>query len=70
MHKIVSCESSYRVFALGDAGYSRGLVQVHAKYWPDITDEMAYDPEFAIRFLAEKLSTGQGRLWTCHRMLQ
>jgi hypothetical protein len=67
MHRVIKCESTYNTFALGDAGYSRGLVQIHSRYWPEITDDMAYDPEFAISFLAEKLSEGKGRLWTCWR---
>jgi hypothetical protein len=68
MHTVIKCESMYNPRALGDSGYSRGLVQIHSKYWPEVTDEMAYDPNFAIRFLAEKLSTGDGHLWTCWRM--
>lgn len=30
-------------------------------------DEMAYDPDFAIEFLAEKLSQKKGHLWSCYR---
>jgi soluble lytic murein transglycosylase-like protein len=69
MTKIISCESGFNERALGDSGYSRGLVQIHSKYHPTITDEQAYDAEFAVTFLAEKLSEGDGHLWTCFRIL-
>jgi hypothetical protein len=67
MHTVINCESSYNPRALGDNGYSRGLVQIHSYYHPTVTDEMAYDPDFAIEFLAEKLQQGKGHLWTCYR---
>jgi hypothetical protein len=67
MHRVIFCESSYNRLAVGDAGYSRGLVQIHSKYWPEITDSMAFNADFSVRFLAEKLSEGKGRLWTCWR---
>ena len=69
MTKIISCESGFNERALGDSGYSRGLVQIHSKYHPTITDEQAYDAEFAVNFLAEKLSEGDGHLWTCYRLI-
>jgi len=66
---VIACESSFNETALGDGGYSLGLVQIHAKYHPQVTYEQATDPEFAIDFLAEKLSKNQGYLWTCYRNL-
>lgn len=66
---VIACESSFNETARGDGGYSRGLVQIHAKFHPQVTYEQAIDPEFAIDFLAEKLSKGQGYLWTCYRNL-
>lgn len=69
MTKVIACESGFNERALGDYGYSRGLVQIHSKYHPDVTDEQAYDAEFAVEFLAQKLSEGKGSLWTCYRLL-
>ena len=69
MTKIIACESGFNENALGDNGQSRGLVQIHKPSHPTITDEQAYDAEFAVEFLAEKLSEGQGSLWTCYRIL-
>lgn len=68
MKTVIACESGYNPNALGDSGYSRGLVQIHSKYHPLVTDEMAYNEEFSIDFLADKLSKNQGSLWTCYRM--
>lgn len=69
MKAVIECESNWNVSALGDSGESRGLVQIHRPSWPDISDEEAYNPEFAIDFLAAKLSEGEGQLWTCYRLL-
>lgn len=70
MNKVIFCESSYNTFAIGDGGMSRGLVQIHKKYHPTITDEMAFDEEFAIDFLAKNLSEGRGSMWTCFRLYE
>ena len=67
MHTVINCESQYNPKALGDSGHSRGLVQIHDEYH-DVSDEDAYDPAFAINFLAKALSNKQGYLWTCYRM--
>lgn len=65
MKTVIWCESRYNKDALGDGGKSRGLSQIHSHYHPQVLDKQAYDPAFAIRFLAEKLSKGQGYLWSC-----
>lgn len=67
MKTVVNCESQYNRYALGDGGKSRGLVQIHSGYH-DVSDEDAYDPAFALEFLAKNLAQGNGKLWTCHRM--
>ena len=69
IHKVINCESGYNPRALGDNDQSRGLVQINRPSHPDISDAEAFDPEFSISFLAEKLSSDQGYLWTCHRQL-
>lgn len=69
MNTVVSCESQYDLNTIGDGGKSYGLVQIHMGYWgKEVTPEMARDPDFALEFLAEKLSKGQGKLWTCYRI--
>jgi hypothetical protein len=75
MKYIVSHESHYNVVALGDKGFicpktgqiapSRGLVQINRCYWPN-EYKLAYDPEFAIDFLARQLKKGRCDYWsTC-----
>jgi len=68
MNTVIRCESQYNPKALGDGGKSRGLVQIHSGYH-DVSDEDAYDPAYAIRFLAQHLKEGNGHLWTCFRKL-
>lgn len=48
---------------------SYGYAQIHLDSWPEITIEQASDPEFAVNFMAEKMSEGKGYLWTCYRKL-
>lgn len=68
MNKVIACESTYNPQAIGDGGKSFGLSQIHLPSWGGkITKEQATNPYFAVEFLAEKLSKGQGRLWTCWR---
>lgn len=69
MRDVVMCESGMNPNALGDQGHSRGLVQIHDYYNPTISHEQAYDPDFALEFLAKGISSGQGGRWTCYRQL-
>jgi len=68
--KVIQCESSFVTNARGDNNHSRGLVQIHNLYHPDVSDEQADNPEFAIDFLAKNIALGKGSMWTCHRLLQ
>jgi len=68
MTETIDCESSFNVRALGDNGNSRGLVQIHRPSWKDITDEQAYDPYFAVDFMAYQFSKGNQHLWSCYRL--
>jgi hypothetical protein len=68
MNKVVQCESNYLPDALGDGGRSRGLVQIFKPAHPTISDEQAFDIEFSLNFLADNLSKGNGKLWTCYKM--
>lgn len=70
MKAVIQCESQFRTTTIGDGGHSRGLVQIYDDFWPDVTHEQAFDPEFAIQFLATKLKNNQGYLWTCYRKMK
>jgi soluble lytic murein transglycosylase-like protein len=69
MRDVVFCESGLNPNAVGDNGHSRGLVQIYDDYHPTISHEQAFDPDFALNFLAREMSQGNGHLWTCYRKL-
>ena len=50
----------------GDRELSYGYSQIHLPSWTDITYKQATDPEFAIDFLAKRLSEGKGSYWSCY----
>ena len=62
LYNLVKSESNFDPSA--DNGKDRGLVQINRKHWPDITDEQAFDPDFSLRFAAEKIAKGEEYLWT------
>lgn len=80
LHRIVSGESSYQVkpkdgdmnitcptgINKGNPVRARGAVQITECYFPEVTDEQAYDLEFSLNFLAEKVQKGQGYLWSTY----
>ena len=68
---VVTCESQWNPRAIGDHGHSYGLAQIYMPVWgKEITVQQAYDPEFALRFMARKIASGEGNLWTCYRKTQ
>ena len=69
MHAVIKCESQYNPNAIGDGGHSRGLVQIYDDFHPTVTHAQAFDPEFAITFLAKNLAQEKGYQWTCYRNL-
>lgn len=75
MERVVGCETggtydpsvqsfSYRK---GVRENSWGISQIDLDYWPGISKAQALDPDFALDFMASKLSQGQGYLWSCYR---
>lgn len=77
MQKVVHCESrfipdtqSFHYFDDGTRENSWGLSQIYLDVWTDITKEQANNPEFALRFMAEKFSEDKHHLWTCYRLLK
>ncbi|MDA3803164.1 MAG: hypothetical protein PF488_04745 [Patescibacteria group bacterium] len=45
--------------AVGDGGLSKGILQIHQGYHPDITDEQAFDPYFSADWtLARMINNG------------
>ena len=76
---IVSKESRFDNFAVGDEHLtcertgkpirSRGLWQFADCYHPDITDEMAFDPEVSTDLALPKLKTNP-EMWSTYRLYQ
>lgn len=65
----IKCESNFNPLAIGDHGQSHGLVQIHLPSWPTVTKAQAQDPDFALRFMAQKWAEGKHKLWSCWRIL-
>lgn len=67
--KIINCESSWNPNALKITSreHSVGLVQINLKAHTDVTNAQAKDPTFAISYLAQNLSEGNGHMWTCDK---
>lgn len=70
MQQVVYHESRYDEHAIGDNGKSHGLSQIHLPSHPNVSEDDAYNPHFALKFLANKLSEGKGRLWTGYRLCE
>lgn len=68
MRRVIMCESGYDSKAVGDGGTSFGLSQIHLPAHPEITKEQAFNPEFAVEFMAKEMSAGRAWKWTCFKM--
>jgi len=64
---LVMCESSFNRYALNDnpgIEYSVGLAQINLLAHKNITLEQAQNPDFAIKFIAEHVASGDApRMW-------
>ena len=67
--EIATCESNLNPEAVGDAGMSRGIWQIHKKYWPEITDEQAFDPVWSTKWAIGKMKENKYSLWTCYKIV-
>lgn len=77
MKKTIDCENrswdpklqSLIINSRGEREKSYGLAQIHLPSNPHVSLEQATDPEFSIKFMAEKFSKGRYSMWTCARKL-
>jgi soluble lytic murein transglycosylase-like protein len=54
---ILTQESHFKPDVRGDSDPNdRGIAQINSNAFPDVTDEQAFDPKFAIPFLATKIA--------------
>lgn len=63
------CESGYKPNAIGDGGTSFGVAQINLPSHPEITQEQALNPVWAIDWTAREFAAGRARQWTCWRQL-
>lgn len=54
----------------GNPHLSRGVVQINKYYHPEITDDEAYNVDFALAYLAQSIAEGRGHEWTEYRAYQ
>lgn len=70
LSQLIKCESNFDQYAINENKWERslGLVQINTNVH-DVTDEQAYDPEFAINFLAKNMSDGKAKKMykTCYK---
>jgi len=66
--KIAFCESSFRKDVRGDNGKARGLFQIHSDYW-DVSDDDAFNVEFATKWAIQKIREGKQWIWTCNNLI-
>jgi hypothetical protein len=59
-------ESSFRQYANGDSGRSKGACQIHDSNKIPTSDR--YNPEFCLNWTAQKIAQGQARMWTGYRI--
>lgn len=59
---LIQSESSWNPEA--DNGYDRGLVQISRVFHPEVTDEQAFSPDFALNWAAQQIKDGNLDSWT------
>jgi len=77
VYKIVVCETAgtfdptiqSQIIKNGIQEDSWGLAQIHLPDHPDISKQQAIDPDFALDYLASKLSEHKGFLWSCYKQM-
>ena len=68
--KVLLRESGASSSVIGDwdipykGEYSRGCFQINTYYWPDITNEQAFDCEWSIHWAAEQFKKGRVDIFT------
>ena len=67
--KLAYCESRFDPFAIGDNGKSRGLFQIHRDYHPEITNQQAFDIEFATNWTMNMINAGKQNQWACNNIV-
>ncbi len=69
MKAVIACESNWQIDAVGDSGHARGLSQINDLYNPTVSPEQAFNPEYAIHFMATEFAAHHESHWSCYRKL-
>ena len=67
MVRIALCESQLDPKAVNvnkNGTRDRGLFQINDYWWPNISDEQAFDPEWSTRWACKQVRAGGLRLWS------
>jgi len=67
---VAEAESSFNSKAEhknADGSADRGLYQINSKYHPEVTEEQAYDPEFATEFFCKAVKEGNLSWWNASK---
>ena len=67
MVRIALCESQLDPEAINvnkNGTRDRGLFQINDYWWPNISDEQAFDPECSTRWACKQVRAGGLRLWS------
>lgn len=61
----INCESGWNPSAVGDAGTSYGITQIHLPAHPGITESEALDPRWSIEWMAKQWADNNYTAWSC-----
>lgn len=66
MRRVAECESGLNPLAYNSKDeQSRGLMQISKYWWPDVSDECAFDPVCSIEWSFRQ----KPKLWSCAKIL-
>lgn len=70
--RLATCESNLNPDATHDNGTSvdRGLFQINNYFHSEVSDEQAFDPNYATRWTINMINNGQQHQWTCDRLVR
>lgn len=68
---VIQCESNFDIHAEGDMRNgeytSFGLIQLNLPAHPDVTREMALDPEWSLTYIIREFKAGREEQWSCYK---
>lgn len=69
LYNLITSESNWNPDARNNGG-DLGIAQINPKYWPDITEAEALDPDFSMNFAADQISKNEGVHWVSCNCVQ